>query len=46
MKHRYYACLQIRVIRVDDLCRRCRREGYGTMPRRQVKRDSPRKGKA
>jgi DNA-directed RNA polymerase subunit RPC12/RpoP len=23
------ACLQLRVIRVDDLCRRCHREGYG-----------------
>jgi hypothetical protein len=25
------ACLQVRVINRDDLCRRCRREGYGTV---------------
>ena len=30
VRRRCRACLQLRVIRRDDLCRRCRREGYGT----------------
>jgi hypothetical protein len=37
-KRQCRACHQVRVIYWDDLCRRCRREGYGPPLRRTVRR--------